>query len=280
MEWLEAMLLSKVAVFTLVLGRIGALLATAPLLKLETVPITVRGLLAVTLSLLVMPLYAHLSYASPWNLLAFGSLLFNEVLIGLLLGLGMQVLFAGVQVAGQIVAHMSGMSLAEVSSPTFDGGSSVFTEIFHYVTLAVFVAFGGHRLVMTALLDTFKWAPPGHAMFGDSFADVMVNILQQSFHLGIRAAAPIMIALFLSTLLLGLITRTLPQINVLAVGFGLNSMLTLGAILVSIGTVAWTFQEPLVDTLEQLQEAVVPIEATPLVPLEPLEPLEPIVDTP
>ena len=177
MEWLEAMLLSKVAVFALVLARVGALLATAPLLKLETVPLTVRGLMAVALSMLIMPLYAHLSYASPWNLLAFGSLIVNEVVIGLLLGLGMQVLFAGVQVAGQIVAHMSGMSLAEVSSPTFDGGTSVFGEIFHYVTLAVFVALGGHRMVMAGLLDTFRWAPPGHATFGDSFAQLMVSLL-------------------------------------------------------------------------------------------------------
>ncbi len=267
MEWLEAILLTKVAVFALVLARIGSLLATAPLLKLETVPVTVRALLAVTLSMLVMPLYAHLSYTSPWNLLAFGSLLVNEVLIGLLLGLGMQVLFSGVQVAGQIVAHLSGMSLAEISSPSFDGGTSVFTEIFHYVTLAVFVALGGHRMVMAALLDTFQWAPPGHAMFGESFAQVMVSILQQSFQLGIRAAAPIMIALLLSTLLLGLVSRTLPQINVLAVGFGLNSMLTIGAILVSVGGVAWTFQTPLADVLDRLQEAVIPIEADPLEPV-------------
>ncbi|MCO6047342.1 flagellar biosynthetic protein FliR [Aeoliella sp. ICT_H6.2] len=261
MEWLEAMLLTKVAVFALVLARIGALVATAPLFKLETVPITVRGLLAVTLSILVMPLYAHLSYTSPWNLLAFGSLLFNEILIGAMLGLGMQILFAGVQLTGQIIAHMSGMSLAEISSPDFDAGTSVFTQIFHYTTMAVFVAMGGHRMVMAALLDTFEWAPPGRAMLGDSFAQMMVGILQQSFELGIRASAPVLIALFLSTLLLGLITRTLPQINVLAVGFGLNAMITIAALLITIGGAAWLFQEPIVATLEQLQSAVVPVSA-------------------
>lgn len=261
MQWLEAMLLTKVAVFALVLARIGALTATAPLLKLETVPVTVRGLLAVTLSLLVMPLYTHLSYTSPWNLLAFGSLLLNEVLIGALLGLGMQILFAGVQITGQIIAHMSGMSLAEISSPDFDGGTSVFTQIYHYTTMAVFVALGGHRMVMAALLDTFQWAPPGHATYGDTFAEVMVNILQQSFELGIRAAAPVMIAMFLTTLLLGLISRTLPQINVLAVGFGINSMLTIGTILLTLGGAAWLFQDPIVATLEQLQSTVVPLTA-------------------
>lgn len=259
MEWLESLLLTKVAVFVLILGRIGALVATAPLLRLETVPLQVRALLAVTLSLLVMPLYAHLSYTSPWNLLAFGGLLVNEILVGLLLGLGMQVLLGGIHVAGQIVSHLSGMSLAEISSPSFDSGTSVFTELFNFVTLAVFVAIGGHRLLMAALLDTFQWAPPGQCQIGESFADVMVGILAQSFLLGIRAAAPIMIALLLSTLLLGLISRTLPQINILAVGFGLNALLTIGAMLVSVGAVAWTFQEPVTGVLQRLQEVVTPI---------------------
>jgi len=261
MEWLESMLLTKVAVFTLILGRVGALVATAPLLKIVTAPMRVRVLLAVTLSMLVMPLYAHLSYTSPWNLFAFGSLLMNEILVGLLLGLGMQILLTGVQVAGQIVAHLSGMSLAEISSPTFDGSTSVFTEIFHYVTMAVFITLGGHRMIVGALLDTFHWAPPGRCQLGDSFAEVMVGILQQSFQLGIRAAAPIMVALLLSTLLLGLISRTLPQINILAVGFGLNSLLTIGAMMISVGSVAWVFQEPIAGALERLQEVVEPLSS-------------------
>ena len=81
--------------------------------------------------------------------------------------------------------------------------------------------------MIEALLDTFAWAPPGHAALGDTFVEVLTNIVTQSFALGIRAAAPLLIALLLSTLVLGLISRTLPQINVIAVGFGLNSLLTL-----------------------------------------------------
>lgn len=267
MEWLESMLLTKVAIFTLILGRVGALVATAPLLRIATAPVRVRVFLAIALTMLVMPLYSHLSYTSPWNLFAFGSLLMNEILVGLLLGLGMQILLSGVQVAGQIVAHLSGMSLAEISSPTFEGSASVFTEVFHYVTMAVFVALGGHRMVVGGLLDTFHWAPPGRCQLGDSFAEVMVGILQQSFQLGVRAAAPIMVALLLSTLLLGLISRTLPQINILAVGFGLNSLLTVGAMLVSVGAVAWVFQEPIAGALQLLQEVVEPISPTVSPPL-------------
>ena len=57
--------------------------------------------------------------------------------------------------------------------------------------------------------------------------------------------------------MLGLISRTLPQINVIAVGFGVNSLLTLGVLFLSIGAVAWTFQEPTVDVMQQIAEVVV-----------------------
>ena len=81
--------------------------------------------------------------------------------------------------------------------------------------------------MIEALLETFAWAPPGHAALGDTYVDVLTGLMTQSFALGIRAAAPLLIALLLSTIVLGLISRTLPQINIIAVGFGLNSLLTL-----------------------------------------------------
>jgi flagellar biosynthesis protein FliR len=256
MEWFESLLLGKVAIFALVLARVGSLVATAPLLQIAAIPNRVKALLAVTLALLVAPLQPVASYVSPWNLVTFANLLFNEVLIGLLLGLGMQVLMSGIQVTGQLISQLSGMSLAEISSPTFDDGSNVFAELIQYSTLALFVVLGGHRLVVGALLDTFAWVPPGHGAYGESFTDVMIGLMGQSFQLGIRAAAPIMIALLLATLVLGLVSRTLPQINVIAVGFGLNSLLTIGALLFCLGTVMWTFQDPIVAAIDSLVEAV------------------------
>jgi flagellar biosynthetic protein FliR len=256
MEWFETLLLGKVAIFALVLARVGSLVATAPLLQIAAIPNRVKALLAVTLALLVTPLQPMAGYTSPWNVVTFANLLFNEVLVGLLLGLGMQVLLSGIQVTGQLVSQLSGMQLAEISSPTFDDGSNVFAELIQYSTLALFVVLGGHRLVVGALLETFEWAPPGHALYGESFTDVMIGLLGQSFQLGIRAAAPMMIALLLATLVLGLISRTLPQINVIAVGFGLNSLLTIGGLLFCLGTVMWTFQDPIVGAVDSLVEAV------------------------
>jgi flagellar biosynthetic protein FliR len=251
---LEFLLVSRFVIFTLVLGRLGGMIVIAPIFGTLTMPRQVRAFLAVAIALLVTPVYLNTSLPPVTDLAAYGRLMANEIAIGLLLGLGVTVMFSGIQVAGQIVSQMSGLSLADVFDPGFDDNVSMFTQLFHFLTMAVFVAIGGHRLMLEAVLQTFAWAPPGHADLGDTYVDVLTGLMTQSFALGINAAAPLLIALFLSTIVLGLIGRTLPQINIIAVGFGINSFLTLAMTLLSLGAVAWTFQEPTIESLRTLQD--------------------------
>jgi flagellar biosynthetic protein FliR len=256
MSELESFLVSPLLVFTLVLARTGALIATAPIFGSLALPGRVRALLAVTMSLLVTPVHLAAYVPPVEHLVEYGRVLVNEVLVGLLLGLAMNILFAGIQVAGQIASQMSGMSLADVFNPGFEEDVSIFSQLSYFLTLAVFVAVGGHRIVTEALLESFASAPPGQAALGETVVDVLANILTQSFELGVRAAAPLLVALLLANLVLGLISRTLPQINVIAVGFSVNSLLALGMLFVSIGGVAWTFQEPTVDVMQRMSEIV------------------------
>jgi flagellar biosynthetic protein FliR len=80
--------------------------------------------------------------------------------------------------------------------------------------------------------------------------------MAQSFSLGIRAAAPATIALLLATLVLGLISRTVPQLNVLILGFGLNSLLIFGSLALTLGGITWAFQEQIEPALEVLLDAL------------------------
>jgi flagellar biosynthetic protein FliR len=257
MPGLDGFLISRFMVFTLVLARTGAMVMIAPIFSTQSLPRRVRALIAVTMSLLVAPAFLGTAMPAIEDIGEYGRLLASEALVGLLLGFGMIILFSGIQVAGQIVSQLSGLSLAEVFSPGFEEEVSVFSQLFYFVTMAVFVAVGGHRTMTAALLDTFAAAPPGHAGLGSNFVDVLVSVLTQSFALGIRAAAPLMAALLLSNLVLGLISRTLPQINVIAVGFSVNSLLAMALMFLSIGAVAWTFQDPTLEVLEHLREALV-----------------------
>jgi flagellar biosynthesis protein FliR len=253
MSLLEGLLVGRFIVFTLVLARVSGLVMTAPIFGGSAVPLRIRALLAFALSLLIMPIQTA-SLATPLDVLPDYLLaMTGELLIGLVFGLGIKILLAGIQLAGQIISQLSGLALADVFDPSVQSSVPVFSQLLLYVTLAVFVLFGGHRLVMAALLDTFRAMPPGTGPSAVSLVDATTTVLAQSFVLGIRTAAPAMTALLLATLVLALISRTLPQINILAVGFGINTLVALATLLLSLGAIVWAFQEQIEPVLDLIQ---------------------------
>lgn len=256
MPLLENYLLNHFAVFTLVLARVGAMIMSAPIFSSYAIPLTGRALLTVTISLLMTPLVAAAPPENLTNLLVYGRYLASEALVGLLLGFGITLLLTGIQITGQVISQLGGTALADVFDPTLDSNVSVYSQLFYFLTLVMFVLLDGHRLVMGALLETYQTMPPGRAVLGSSYVEVLTTLLSQSFMLGIRAAAPAMTALLLATLVLGLIGRTMPQINILAVGFGVNSLLSLGTLFVTLGAIVWAFPTETVTALEMLQDAL------------------------
>ena len=90
----------------------------------------------------------------------------------------------------------------------------------------------------------------------------MLTLIAQSFQLGVRVCMPVVMAVLLATLILGLIGRTLPQLNIMVVGFGLNAMLTFAMMLLSLGTAFLVFQEQLSPAIETLLEVFkVPLQS-------------------
>lgn len=253
---LESVLLNQFATFVLVLARIGALVATAPIFGTKAAPMQARALLAVAMTLIISPLYASRLPVDAGNLLVFGRFVLGETILGLLLGLGVMILLSGVQLTGHIISQLGGTALAEGFDAVADENLPVYSQMFYFLTLTMFVLLDGHRLVTEALLDTYVAMPPGEAALGRSYLAAFTMLLGQSFLLGIRAAAPAMAALLLATLVLGLIGRTLPQLNILVVGFSLNALLTLGVLVTSIGAIAWAFPQAAGDAIELLSEAI------------------------
>ncbi len=256
MPIIETFLIGQFVTFTLVTARVGALVMTAPIFGSLAIPIRVRALLAVAISLLIMPVVAATAPVDITNLFVYARYLLSEALLGLLLGFGITLLLSGIQITGQIISQLGGTALANVFDPTLNANVSIYSQFFYFLTLTMFVLLDGHRLMIDALLDTYTWLPPGRASLGTTYVDALTTLLSQSFLLGIRAAAPTMTALLLATLLLGLIGRTMPQINILAVGFGVNSLLTLGCLFTSIGAIAWAFPQQAATAIDLLRDAI------------------------
>lgn len=244
--------------FTLVLTRVSGLFMTLPVFGAQSVPMQFRAFAAVTIALLITPSFWGSPTPDPGNLVGLFVLLGREVVLGLALGLSVNILFSGMQLAGQLIAQVSGLSLADIYSPSLDSNVPVFSQLLDATTLAVFIVIGGHRQVIDALLDTFRQMPPGKADFAPTIVDALTLILSNSFLTGIRASAPVMVSLLLAVLIVGLISRTLPQLNSINLGFSLNTLVLLGTLAFSLSSAVWIFQDETKEAIELVRDALQP----------------------
>jgi flagellar biosynthesis protein FliR len=258
MSPLLTLYLDQFLTFVLVLTRLGCLLMTLPVLGTATVPMQVRALLAIAISLVLTPLFWGQPVPQPENLLILGSLLAREAMLGLSLGLAVLILLSGMQLAGQIISQTSGLTLADVANPTFDTSVPLFSQILEMLAVAIFFLVGGHRQVIDALLRSFTWMPPGQGRLPDSLLEALSTVTSQSFEVGIRAAAPVMVSILLATLIVALISRTLPQLNAVAVGLNFNSLIVLGMFALCLGSAAWVFQDELATTIDSITTTFAP----------------------
>lgn len=234
--------LDQFLVFVLVLTRVGALMTALPFFGSQTIPMQVRALLAVALAVIITPLHWGLSPPQPANLLEFGVIIGREALLGLALGSAIMILLSGMQLAGQVISQMSGLSLSDVVNPTFDTQVPIFSHLLELVAIAMFFLLGGDRAVIDALLGSFEWMPPGSGTLPADLPDVLSTVAAHSFDTGIRAAAPVMVAMLLAILIVALISRTLPQLNAIAIGMNFNALIVLAMLGLTLGSAAWVFQ--------------------------------------
>jgi flagellar biosynthetic protein FliR len=256
MGWIEQFDAGKFILFTLILTRVSGLLMTAPIYGTPDIPLQVRALFAFALSLLVVPSQWGVAVPDAGNLPQYLLLIGSELVVGLALGLGISILFSGIELAGHLIDQVSGMMIAEIFDPVQGNNTSIVSRLLYWVTASIYVAIGGHRLAMAGLLDTFQSIPPGSASMPGSLTGTLVALLTQSFELGIRAAAPVVAAMLLANLVLGLIARAMPQLNLFVLGFGLNAMLALGILGISLGAAVWVFEDQIEPTVNAVLDSL------------------------
>lgn len=252
--------MNLLAVSILVFVRILAVTMTAPILGSRVVAPKTRLAIAAMLMLLAMPLVHVPGDILNQTLSQSGWIpfIFSEAAIGITLGLGVTIMFSAASAAGTVIGQMTGLQLGETGG---GDSQSPISRFFHIVSMAAFALIGGPALVVTALLDTFIQIPLTTTLAQVPMIEMVTQLLQQSFMLTLRAIGPVLIALFVSNIVIGLISRTYPQMNLLGLGLGSNLVVMFMAIFLSLGGTVWLFVDDIETTIDfvnqGLQEASV-----------------------
>ena len=237
--------------FLCVLSRTGPLLAMMPPLQGSSIPNRVKVLLALSIAMAVTPLVMASSTELPGHLIGIAIGLSKELLLGVLYGTSVMMIVTSLQIGGQVISSLASMDVAQAADPTTQETVTVISQMFSWVAMALFLTLGGHRVVLGACLDSFQLYPAGGILAEENWLLHLPDLLLHSVSVGMRAAAPPAIALLLANFVTALIGRTLPQLNIMAIGFSLNVTIMILVLAMSIASIGWVFQNELVEWVER-----------------------------
>ena len=242
-------ILVSLPVFALVLMRVSGLVLTAPLLGTSIAPVRIRAAFAMVLAAMMFPVIARQA-PSDMGLTHALQGAFSELVIGATIGLALNIVLSGAQVAGTVAGQQAGMALSEVFNPLADEETSILAQFYVAILMLVFLAIGGHRAMLAALLDTYRAIPILSYSPGEPIVMVLVATLSAAFVLGLRVAGPVVIALFLTEAAVGFVARTVPQLNILSVGLALRNLVALAVAAVSISALEPLLVDAIWDGLD------------------------------
>src|SRR4051812_47240773 len=207
----------QVAAFFLVLARVSPLFILAPLFSSKSLPARARGIVAVALTLGLLPGVKH--GAVGLHPPAFGLVIVKEVVVGLAFAYSLGAMFAALQVAGTLLDTLIGFSFGAMVDPITGTQSAVLQQMYSLFGVAVFIAIGGDSWVIKGLGRTYDAVPMLDApAIGSMVAGAQIafsGIFVSAFMIG----APVIIALIVVDAAFGLVSKVVPQMNIFAVGF-------------------------------------------------------------
>jgi flagellar biosynthetic protein FliR len=205
----------RIVPFVLILGRISAFFAVLPVYGAKGLPVRVRAGLALVLSMVfasVMPTPTDV-LSDSW--LANGLVLVREMLTGLALGLAVSLVFAAIRVTGEIIHIQMGTGEAEIIDPLTGEQPQSLGMLFEMAVLVLFLISGGDRLLLATIERSYQVFPIGHPASAAVMAQAVLDAGTTMLVFGLKLAAPMMAAFMMLAVLLAVIARALPEMNVL-----------------------------------------------------------------
>jgi flagellar biosynthesis protein FliR len=213
--------------FLFILVRVSSMLFVVPFFESRNVPVLVKSGLAMAVTWLLLPQVQGLPPSLNASPVVFALGLASEVIIGLIIGLMLQLVFVGVQLAGQTAGFQMGFAIANVVDPASSMQIPMLSQFLNLFALMIFLSLDIHHYFIKALVDGFEIIPFWGARFEGNIFNLLVRTVSNAFVIAVKIGAPVMVALLLTSVALGLISRTVPQMQIFIVAMPVKIILGL-----------------------------------------------------
>lgn len=260
MPGLESML-EMVVPWCLVVARVAGLFVFAPMLSSTMLPARARALLAAAVGLAAAPLvarvHADLAFMPvPLDMFTLFGLLLSETLIGLSIGLIAMLPLIALDLAGTLMGHQMGLNLARVYNPETDAEIDAIGQMLFFVGFAAFIATNGLESTFLLLLETFERVPVGCFEIGMLPLDLFVAVVESGIDLAVRIAAPAWGVVALVMLVIGFLSKFIPQLNTMTIGFMLKILLGVGVLAASMQIISEVSLDAMHEVMSELGQWV------------------------
>ena len=237
--------------FLLIFIRVGIILFLLPFFNSRRIQVMSKVGLTFIIAILLYPVIDLQPSAMPASTIGIVQLIGGELVIGMILGLMVQVFFEGVKVMGEMVGFQTGLSIANIIDPQSGMQLSIFSNMAYLLAMILFLLFNGHHVLLNALKSSFEIIQVGTLSLNPLFMQKMISHVGQMFVIGIKIGAPAIAALLFTKIVFGLITKFIPQMNIMIVAF--PAQIAIGLLFFGISLrLLLVFVENHVDGLEAM----------------------------
>lgn len=219
---LLALLAPRAPLLALVLARIAGLLLIAPVLGAAAIPTRIRAALAFAIALPIIGRIEASGARVELEGLLLVAALGLEVAIGLAIGLVAQLVVTAARLAGELAGTQMGFGLATLTDPQMHTQTTPLAEWQSLTAMFLFLALDVHLTLLGALSESFQTVPVGGGAGSTAVVPVIVGLAAGIFSSALRIASPVIVVLLLVNAAMGVLSRLIPQLNALAMGFTVN----------------------------------------------------------
>ncbi|SHH99770.1 flagellar biosynthetic protein FliR [Clostridium grantii] len=214
-------------VFFLILVRITSMFITTPLLNIKGLPNTFKIGFCIIIAYLVFINVAEIDKTLSVGMDLFVVLLIKEVAVGLTMGFAVNIVFMSTQMAGQFIDIQGGFSASTIFDPTSGDKLSIYGQIYFWLTVILYFILNGHYYLIIGVVNSFKIIDIGNYSISALSGVAILQLIVKCFTIAVQIAAPMILVFVISDLVLGIMSRTVPQLNVLMLGLPLKVLVGL-----------------------------------------------------
>ena len=214
--------LPQLQLFFLVFLRVGAILMSIPIFDSKGIPLIFKMGLAFAIGIVLFPLLKLDVVPMASDIFSLGISVVGEIFLGLTIGFSVKLIFAGIQLAGQLAGYQMGLALANVMDPATSEQVPLLAQFNNLIGLLVFLSINAHYWFIKALTESYRLVPPLNVKFGSSLLEQLIQVSGNMFVIALQVGAPVIAAMLLTSVAFGLVARTVPQMNVFIVAMPLK----------------------------------------------------------